>query len=86
MVRILLLDPDSEGALLRGKELRQRDVPLAIMSNLYRLARLQAELNEDMRSRLRVRLYDASPSVQMSMPAVSWARRKHDTASSYCSR
>ena len=65
VVRILLLDPDSEGALLRGKELRQRDVPLAIMGNLYRLARLRAELNDDMRSRLRVRLYDASPSVQM---------------------
>ena len=44
VVRILLLDPDSEGALLRGKELRQRDVPLAIMGNLYRLARLRAEL------------------------------------------
>jgi hypothetical protein len=65
VVRILLLDPDSEGARLRGKELRGRDVPLAIMSNLYRLARLHAELNDDMRSRLRVRVYDASPSVQM---------------------
>ena len=64
-VRILLLDPDSAGARLRAKELRQRDVPLAIMANLYHLARLGDELNEDVRVRLKVRLYDASPSVQM---------------------
>lgn len=64
-VRILLLDPDSAGARLRAKELRQRDVPLAIMANLFHLARLGDELNEDVRIRLKVRLYDASPSVQM---------------------
>jgi hypothetical protein len=64
-VRILLLDPDSEGAQLRAKELRQRDVPLAIMANLHHLSRLRLELNEDVRIRLKVRVYDASPSVQM---------------------
>jgi hypothetical protein len=65
VVRVLLLNPDSEGAQLRSKELRQRDVPLAIMGNLYRLSRLHAELNEEMRSRLHVKVYDAAPSVQM---------------------
>jgi hypothetical protein len=64
-VRILLLDPDSEGARLRGKELRQRDVPIAIMGNLYTLARLRDELSDDVAQRLKVRIYDASPSVQM---------------------
>jgi hypothetical protein len=64
-VRILLLDPDSAGARLRGRELRQRDVPLAIMANLYHLTRLGDELSEDARIRLKVRLYDAAPSVQM---------------------
>lgn len=64
-IRILLLDPDSAGARLRAKELRQRDVPLAIMANLYHLSRLGAELSEDVRVRLKVRVYDAAPSVQM---------------------
>ncbi|HEX6873611.1 MAG TPA: hypothetical protein VF163_21140 [Micromonosporaceae bacterium] len=65
MVRILLLDPDSEGAQQRAKELRQRDVPLAIMTNLFHLCQLRDELHEDVRARLTVRVYDASPSVQM---------------------
>ena len=65
-VRILLLDPDSRGAGLRTEELHhKRDVQLAIMANLRHLAALRETLSEERQRRLRVRIYDASPSVQM---------------------
>ncbi|MFC3503174.1 hypothetical protein ACFOOK_19645 [Micromonospora krabiensis] len=64
-VRMLLLDPDSPAVRLRGEELRRRDASVAILNNLWHLARLHEELPESARSRLEVRIYTAAPSVQM---------------------
>jgi hypothetical protein len=64
-VQVLLLDPDSPAARLRGEELSRRDASIAIMGNLHYFARLQNELAEPARTRLQVRIYTSSPSVQM---------------------
>ncbi|MER7891856.1 hypothetical protein ABTX15_18725 [Micromonospora sp. NPDC094482] len=64
-VRMLLLDPDSPAVRLRGEELRRRDASVAILNNLWHLARLHEELPESARARLQVRIYSAAPSVQM---------------------
>jgi hypothetical protein len=64
-VRVLLLDPDSPAVRLRGAELRRRDASVAILNNLWHLARLHDGLPETTRSRLQVRVYNAAPSVQM---------------------
>ncbi|MFC5925336.1 hypothetical protein [Micromonospora vulcania] len=64
-VKVLLLDPDSPAVRLRGEELRRRDASVAILNNLWHLARLSEELPESARARLQVRVYSAAPSVQM---------------------
>ncbi|MER7459694.1 DUF5919 domain-containing protein [Micromonospora sp. NPDC126480] len=65
VVRVLLLDPDSPAVRLRGAELRRRDASVAILNNVWHLARLREQLPESSRARLRVRIYNAAPSVQM---------------------
>lgn len=65
-IKILLLEPDSDGARLRSEELRgQRDVEVAIHSNIYHLGRLYSSLPADSREYLEVRTYSSSASVQM---------------------
>ena len=66
-VQLLLLDPDCTAAQQRSEELeRERvNVPLYIRSNLRHLARFQDAVDARLRHRLQVRLYDASPSIQL---------------------
>ncbi|MEV6349129.1 DUF5919 domain-containing protein [Actinoplanes sp. NPDC051851] len=64
-IRVLLLDPDSAAARQRADELerRQIDVAAQIMENLRQLHLFRAELDDT--GRLQVRVYDASPSIQL---------------------
>ncbi|WP_431913562.1 DUF5919 domain-containing protein [Micromonospora carbonacea] len=66
-VQLLLLDPDCTAAQQRGEELeRQRiDVPRQIRANLRHLAAFRRSLEPALRDRLQVRVYDASPSIQL---------------------
>ncbi|WCN84212.1 DUF5919 domain-containing protein [Micromonospora sp. LH3U1] len=66
-VQLLLLDPDCTAAQQRSEELeRQRvDVPRQIRTNLRHLAAFSDALDSRLRHRLQVRLYDASPSIQL---------------------
>lgn len=67
-IRVLLLDPDSAAAQQRAEELerRQIDVAAQIMGNLRQLQHFRARLDSpDLKSRLKVRVYDASPSIQL---------------------
>ncbi|MFY1614985.1 hypothetical protein [Micromonospora sp. WMMD736] len=66
-VQLLLLDPDCTAAQQRSEELeRQRvDVPRQIRTNLRHLAAFADTLDPAVRHRLQVRLYDASPSIQL---------------------
>ncbi|MFG2049989.1 DUF5919 domain-containing protein [Micromonospora sp. NPDC048935] len=66
-VQLLLLDPDCTAAQQRSEELeRQRvDVPRQIRTNLRHLAAFADALDSRLRQRLQVRLYDASPSIQL---------------------
>ncbi|MCM0679097.1 DUF5919 domain-containing protein [Micromonospora phytophila] len=66
-VQMLLLDPDCTAAQQRSEELeRQRvDVPRQIRANLRHLAAFQDSLEQRLRSRLQIRVYDASPSIQL---------------------
>ncbi len=64
-VRILLLDPDSAAASQRSEEIRPVDVRRVIVDNLRHLNDFAGTLAERDRSRLQVRIYDASPSIQM---------------------
>ncbi len=64
-VRVLLLDPDSAAAEQRAEELHHAQVPMLIMENLRYLYRLRRELDSRLARQLQVRVYDASPSVQL---------------------
>jgi hypothetical protein len=64
-VRVLLLDPDSAAAEQRAEELHHAQVPLLIMDNLRYLYRLRRDLDARLARQLQVRVYDASPSVQL---------------------
>ncbi|MGC4812974.1 DUF5919 domain-containing protein [Micromonospora sp. DT228] len=66
-VQLLLLDPDCTAAQQRSEELeRQRvDVPRQIRTNLRHLAAFTDALDARLRQRLQIRLYDASPSIQL---------------------
>ncbi|GAB4102472.1 hypothetical protein GCM10028790_14900 [Micromonospora taraxaci] len=66
-VQLLLLDPDCTAAQQRSEELeRQRvDVPRQIRANLRHLSAFADALDSRLRHRLQVRLYDASPSIQL---------------------
>ncbi|MGW5557781.1 DUF5919 domain-containing protein [Micromonospora sp. NPDC003944] len=66
-VQLLLLDPDCTAAQQRSEELeRQRvDVLRQIRTNLRHLAAFADALDARLRHRLQVRLYDASPSIQL---------------------
>jgi hypothetical protein len=64
-VRVLLLDPDSAAAEQRAEELHHAQVPTLIMENLRYLYRLRRELEPRLARQLQVRVYDASPSVQL---------------------
>jgi hypothetical protein len=63
--RILLLDPDSAAAEQRAEELHHAQVQLLIVENLRELYRLQRDLEPEQARRLQVRVYDASPSIQL---------------------
>jgi hypothetical protein len=67
-VRVLLLDPDSSAAQQRAEELERRNINVAaqIMANLRHLHEFREQITEPgPRSRLRVSVYDASPSIQL---------------------
>ncbi|WBB68597.1 hypothetical protein [Micromonospora sp. WMMD812] len=66
-VQLLLLDPDCTAAQQRSEELeRQRvNVPRQIRANLRHLAAFQQSLPPELKPRLQVRIYDASPSIQL---------------------
>ncbi len=64
-VRILLLDPDSAAASQRAEEIRPVDVRRVIVDNLRYLADFAASLDDRYRRALQVRIYDASPSIQI---------------------
>jgi len=66
-VRVLLLDPDSAAAQQRAEELERRHINVAaqIMDNLRHLHDFRERLSTDLRDRLRVSVYDASPSIQL---------------------
>ncbi|WP_189080618.1 DUF5919 domain-containing protein [Mangrovihabitans endophyticus] len=66
-IRVLLLDPDSAAARQRAEELerRQIDVAAQIRDNLRHLQEFRAGLATGQRSRLRICVYDASPSIQL---------------------
>jgi hypothetical protein len=66
VVRVLLLNPDSDGAKLRAHELNyRRDVQLSILNNLRVLQEVSDSVRDASRGSLQVRLYTASPSIQM---------------------
>jgi hypothetical protein len=62
--RLLLLNPDSQAAEQRADELHL-PVPQLIMDNLRHLSALRAGLEPRLASLLQVRIYDASPSIQL---------------------
>jgi len=64
-VRILLLDPESAAAAQRAEELHHTQVPLLIMDNLRHLYHLRRGLDPLTARQLQVRVYDASPSIQL---------------------
>jgi hypothetical protein len=64
-VRILLLDPESSAAEQRAEELHHTQVPLLIMDNLRHLYHLRRGLDPLVARQLHVRVYDASPSIQL---------------------
>ncbi len=64
-VRMLLLDPDSAAAAQRTEELRHVSVSTLIRDNLRHLYQFAAELEPAQQRRLTVRVYDASPSIQL---------------------
>jgi hypothetical protein len=64
-VQILLLDPTSASAFQRAEELSDPRVPTLIAENLRHLYEFRATLDEAERRFLDVRVYDASPSVQL---------------------
>jgi hypothetical protein len=64
-IRVLLLDPDSAAALQRAEELRQPQVPVLIMENLQHLYHLRGRLDSAGAQQLQVRIYDASPAIQL---------------------
>jgi hypothetical protein len=63
--RILLLDPDSSAAEQRAEELHHAQVQLLIVENLRELYRVQRGLQGEQLRRFQVRVYDASPSIQL---------------------
>lgn len=63
--RILLLDPDSAAAEQRAEELHYAQVQQLIVDNLRELYRLQRDLEPEQARRFQVRVYDASPSIQL---------------------
>jgi hypothetical protein len=63
--RILLLDPDSAAAEQRAEELHHAQVQLLIVENLRELYQLAHGLDADQLRRFQVRVYDASPSIQL---------------------
>ncbi|MEJ3746685.1 hypothetical protein WEI85_25780 [Actinomycetes bacterium KLBMP 9797] len=64
-VRVLLLDPESSAAEQRAEELHHTQVPLLIMDNLRHLYHLRRGLDPLVARQLQVRVYDASPSIQL---------------------
>ncbi len=64
-VRILLLDPDSAAASQRAEEIRPVDVGRVIIDNLRHLNDFADSLDDRTRQRFQVRIYDASPSIQI---------------------
>ena len=62
--RLLLLDPESQAAEQRADELHL-PVPQLIMDNLRHLAALRTRLEPRLAALLHVRIYDASPSIQL---------------------
>lgn len=64
-VRVLLLDPESAAAEQRAEELHHTQVPLLIMDNLRYLYQLRRTLDPLVARQLQVRVYDASPSIQL---------------------
>ncbi|GLI02822.1 hypothetical protein [Phytohabitans aurantiacus] len=64
-VRVLLLDPESSAAEQRAEELHHTQVPLLIMDNLRHLYTLRRSLDPLVARQLQVRVYDASPSIQL---------------------
>jgi hypothetical protein len=65
VVRILLLDPDSAAAAQRTEEIAPVDVGRVIRDNLRHLHAFAATCDPGARQRFQVRIYDASPSIQM---------------------
>ena len=64
-VRILLLDPDSAAASQRAEEIRPVDVRRVIVDNLRYLNDFADSLDDRQRQSFQVRIYDASPSIQI---------------------
>ncbi|HEX8629443.1 MAG TPA: hypothetical protein VF755_14860 [Catenuloplanes sp.] len=64
-VQILLLDPTSAAAHQRAEELDDAAVPGLITDNLRYLYEFRRTLDDNRRRLLDVRVYDASPSVQL---------------------
>jgi hypothetical protein len=64
-VRILLLHPDSVAVTQRARELDGLDVRLLISANVRHLHVFAQRLDPAPRRRLELRLYDASPSMQL---------------------
>jgi hypothetical protein len=64
-LRVLLLDPESSAAEQRAEELHHTQVPLLIMDNLRHLHQLRRSLDPLVARQLQVRVYDASPSIQL---------------------
>ncbi|MGH8931971.1 MAG: hypothetical protein ACRDZO_15450 [Egibacteraceae bacterium] len=64
-VRILLLDPDSPPAQQRAAELGHIDVCKLIRDNLRHLHQFRTGLGDPSSSCLSVRVYEASPSIQL---------------------
>ncbi|OLB76466.1 MAG: hypothetical protein AUI14_18680 [Actinobacteria bacterium 13_2_20CM_2_71_6] len=64
-VRVLLLDPDSAAASQRAEEIRPVDVRRVIVENLRHLNDFADSLDDRLRSNFQVRIYDASPSIQI---------------------
>ena len=65
-IRILLLDPESKAAEQRAEEIgHHADVPRTIMETLFQLDRFRQNLSTGLRDSFDVRVYSASPSVQL---------------------
>ena len=66
VIRILLLDPESKAAEQRTEEIgHHADVPRAIMETLLQLDRFRQNLSSGLNDGFEVRIYSASPSVQL---------------------